>query len=125
MTSHKPNDGVGLSVKRSIKEWELGSSAHALESCKEKFSEEPDHSQYIRERDRGVSIVRYSGWRNVPNIAFVDNPPFLLFDITNTYREKILSLDDIPRQVYVYGETYQLGGLTTLVEKQGNHVGYI
>ena len=57
--------------------------------------------------------------------AFVDNPPFLLFDIANTYRENILSLDDIPRQVYVYWETYRLGWLTSFVEKLGNYVGYI
>ena len=62
-TLHKPNDGVGLGVERSIRERELGSSAHALVSCKEKFSEEPNHSQYISEKDRGVSIVRRSGWR--------------------------------------------------------------
>ena len=125
MTLHKPNDDVGMSVERSIMEWELGTSAHALVSCKEKFSEEPNHSLYISEKDRGVSIVRCSGWRNVSNISFVDNPPFLLFDIANTYREIILSLDDIPRQVYVYGETYRLGGLTSLVERRGHYVGYI
>ena len=119
MTLHKPNDGVGMSVERSIMEWELGTSAHALVSCKEKFSEEPNHSLYISEKDRGVSIGRCSGWRNMSNISFVDNPPFLLFDIANTYREIFLSLDDIPRQVYVYGETYRLGGLTSFVERRG------
>ena len=125
ITLHKPNDGIGLSVERSIKEWKLGSSAHALVCCKEKFSEEPNHLLYIDEKDRGVSIVRCSGWRNVSNISFVVNPPSLLFDIANTYRENILSLDDIPRQVYVYGETYRLGGLTSFVEIRGNYVGYI
>ena len=100
-------------------------TAHALVSCKEKSSEEASDSLYISEKDRGVSIGRSSGWRNVSNIFFVDNPPFLLFDIANTYREIILSLDDIPRQVYVYGETYRLGGLTSFVERRGHYVGYI
>ena len=59
------------------------------------------------------------------NISFVDNPPFLLFDIANTYRKIILSLDDIPRQVYLYGETYRLGELTSFVEGRGHYVGYI
>ena len=86
MTLHKPNDGVGMSVERSIMEWELGTSAHALVSCKEKFSEEPNHSLYISEKDHGVSIVRCSGWRNVSNISFVDNPPF--FSILQTRIEK-------------------------------------
>ena len=65
------------------------------------------------------------GWRNVLNIVFTEIPPFLLFDIASSFRDKINSLSDIPRQITVYGETYILGGITSFVQSHAYYVGYI
>ena len=70
MTLYEPKEGLGLGLEGSIKEWESGSSEHAICSCKELFNQEPDYSEYISEIDHGTSIVTCSGWRNVSNIVF-------------------------------------------------------
>ena len=124
-TLHEPSDGKDLSLEKSIKEWEDGSSKHSLVSCKERFTEEPDHPEFICEVDHGKEVFRCSGWRNVSNITFVDCPPILIFDISVSFRNKIVSLDEIPLQVCVYGETYKLGGVTSFVKTRGHYVGYI
>ena len=74
MTLHKPKDGIGLTLERSIKEWESASSENAFISCKDS----PDHSEYISELDCGESVVRCAGWRNMLNISFVDRPPSII-----------------------------------------------
>ena len=56
---------------------------------------------------------------------FSEIPPFLLFDIDSSFRDKINSLSDIPRQITVYGETYILGGITSFVQSRAHCVGYI
>ena len=43
-----------------------------------------------------------SGWRNVSNIVFSNYPPFLVFDSAASFRDKIKSLNDTPRQIAVY-----------------------
>ena len=59
------------------------------------------------------------------NIVFSEIPPFLLFDIASSFRDKINSVSDIPRQITVYGETYMLGGITSFVQSRAHYVGYI
>ena len=125
MTLHEPRDGTGLDLERSIKEWEDGSPKHALVSCKNNFSEEPNHVDFISEVNQGNSICRCSGWRNVSNISFIDSPPFLIFDISAYFRAKIISLDEVPLQVSLYDETYKLGGVTSFVPSRKHYVGYI
>ena len=125
MTLHEPVDGIGSGLERSIREWELGTSKHALVSCKVTFPCEPVHTEFITEIDHGKSICRCSGWRNVSNIFFVDNPPFLIFNISASYRDKIVSLVDVPRQISVYNEMYKLGGVTSYVQIRRHYVGYI
>ena len=112
-------------MREVFKEWEYGSSEHALFSCKELFNEEPGHPEYINEVDCGTTIVRCSGWRNVSNIVFPNSPSFLVFDINASFRDNIKSLSDIPRQITVYTETYILGGITSYVEFRKHYVGYI
>ena len=115
MTLHEPKDGIGLTLEMSIKEWESASSKNACISCKERFTGEPDHSEYLSELDCGESVVRCAGWRNMLNISFVDRPPLLLFDIAAPYRDKLLPLSDVPRHVSIYDVTYRLSGLTSYV----------
>ena len=105
--------------------WELGTSEKAMISCKERFLDEPDHSCFLTEIDHGTEIIRCDGWQNVTSISFVDNPPFLLFDISSSFRESINSLHVIPRQISVYGQMYKLGGVTSFVASRGHYVGYI
>ena len=85
--------------------------------------EEPGHGDFISEVDCGEAIIRCSGWRTVTNIEFVGRPPFLLFDISNSYRAMIDSLDNVPLQVSVYGGTYRLGGVTSFVPSRSHYVG--
>ena len=59
------------------------------------------------------------------NIVFSEISPFLLFDIDSSFRDKINSLRDIPRQITVYGETYILGGIASFVQSRAHYVGYI
>ena len=59
------------------------------------------------------------------NIEFIDSPPFLLFDIASSFWENINSLDALPRQISVYGETYRLGCVTSFVSSREHYVGYI
>ena len=129
MTLHEPSasntDGKTLPLQKGITEWELGVSEKALVSCKERFVEEPDHQEFISEVDCGQTITRCSGWRTVTNIDFIDSPPFLLFDISNSFRDMINSLDTVPLQVSVYGEIYRLGGVTSFVSSRRHYVGYI
>ena len=125
MTLHEPKDGIGLTLERSIKEWESASSENAFISCKERFTGVPDHSEYISELDCGESVVRCAGWRNMLNISFVDRPPLLLFDIAAPYRDKLLSLNDVPQHVFIYDVTYRLGGLTSYVSSRQHYVGYV
>ena len=112
-------------LESSIMEWESGTSKSTLFSCKERFQHQPEHTEYISEADHGECVVRCSGWRNVTNIEFIDSPPFLLFDIASSFRENINSLDALPLQISVYGETYRLGGVTSFVSSRKHYVGYI
>ena len=57
---------------------DTGSSRAVLVSCKERFSEEPTHSDFISEVDNGESIVRCNGWRTPNQLQFRHKPPFLL-----------------------------------------------
>ena len=50
MTLHEPRDGTGLDLERSTKEWEDGSSKHALVSCK-------NNVDFISEVDQGNSKI--------------------------------------------------------------------
>ena len=56
---------------------------------------------------------------------FIDPPPFLIFDIAASYREKIKTLDEIPQRITVYNEVYKLGGITSFVESIVHYVAYI
>ena len=60
---------------------------------------------------------------NRSTIEFV--PFFLLFDISNSYRAMIDSLDNVPLQLSVYGEAYRLGGVASFVPSPSHCVGYI
>ena len=125
MTLHEPRDGTRLDPDKSTKEWEDGSSKHALVSCKKEFSEEPNHVDFISEVDQGNSIFRCSGWRNVSNTRFIDSLPYLIFDMCAPFRAKIVSLDEVSLLVSLYDETYKPGGVTSFVPSRKHYVGYI
>ena len=128
MTLHEPTSSSNSDdfiLESSIKEWVLGTSKSTLISCKERFQHQPEHTEYISEADHGQCVIRCSGWRNVTNIEFLDSPPSLLFDIASSFRENINSLDALPRQISVYGETYRLGCVTSFVSSIKHYVGYI
>ena len=55
-------------------------------------------------------MTRCSGWRNAAGMKFVNTPPFLIFDISSSYRENIKTLDLIPVEVSIYGENDRLCG---------------
>ena len=94
-------------------------------SCKERFQQQPNHSDFISEIDRGEEETRCSGWRNAAGMKFVNTPPFLIFDISSSYRENIKSLDLIPVEVSIYGDNYRLGGATSFVPSRAHYIGYI
>ena len=64
MTLHHdiPDLADKKSVETSIEMWEHGTSRNAAIGCKEAFSSEPDHSEFISEIDNGEEVVRCSGW---------------------------------------------------------------
>ena len=125
MILHAPSNTDYLSLATSIQEWEQGSSHNALESCKERFQQQPNHSDFISEVDRGEEVTWCSGWRNAAGMKFVNTPPFLIFDISSSYRENIKSLDLIPVEASIYGDNYRLGGATSFVPSTAHYVGYI
>ena len=59
------------------------------------------------------------------NISFVDRPPLPLFDIAAPYRDKLLSLSDVPRHVSIYDVMHRLGGLTSYVSSRQHDEGYV
>ena len=127
MTLHFPTNIIPdeLTIETSIREWEQGTSDTTLISCKQRFYEKPDHSEYLSEIDKGEDVIRCSGWRKCVDSRFVDPPPFLIFDIAVSFREKIKTLDEIPKKIIVYKEEYKLGGITSFIERRTHYVAYI
>ena len=112
-------------IEKSIKLWELGIAPQAEISCNKSFETEPDHPCYISYDDHGKTYLKCSGWRKPKNLAFSDPPPFLVIDISSTFRAEIKSLDTLPHQVTIYGQIYRLGGITSFVDNRSHYVAYI
>ena len=81
MILHIPDLAYKNSLRKSIVKWEHGTSSMAAITCKEKFSSEPDHSEFISEIDNGEQVIRCSGWRQPMKMTFMVPPPFLVFDV--------------------------------------------
>ena len=99
-------------IAKSIKFWEVGTSDAAAISCKELFPFTPKHSDFICKKDKDEDIFRCSGCRQPIDMSFVAPVPFLVFDISSTFRENIKTLDLLPR-------------ITSYVESRRHYVGYI
>ena len=112
-------------IAKSIQEWESGSCKASLVSCKERFLETPDHSEFISEIDKGNPVIRCSGWRTPYHLKFKSPLPFLVFDIAATFRDQLKSLDEIPLEISVYNEKYVLCGISSYVASRCHYVGYI
>lgn len=125
MTLQKPSSLNDTTVERSIYEWQYATSESASISCKGRFDDIPSHSDFISEEDRGETIVRCSGWRRVKDIKFLENPPFLLFEFSTFFANKVKSLDEIPKTINVYNEVYKFGGITSFLKNRNHFVGYI
>ena len=125
MTLHVPNTVGDISIEASIREWEEGTSQNALVSCKDRFVGKTSHDEFISELDRGEEIVRCSGWRNFTDSRFVVTPPFLVFELSAQFSEKVKELDMIPKRVTVYGDSYELGGVTSFLKNRSHYVAYI
>ena len=125
MILHIPNLAYKNSLRKSIVMWEHGTSSKAVISCKETFSSEPDHSEFISEIDNGEQVIRCSGWRQPMKMTFMVPPPFLVFDISIVFRDQIKTLDVLPLEICVYNEKYRLGGITSYVEDRRHYVGYV
>lgn len=127
MTLHTPNalQGDKNAILKSIELWELGMADAAAISCKELFVSEPEHSNFFTEKDNGKDVIRCSGWRKPKYMTFLSPPPFLIFDISIDFRETIRTLDVLPLDIWVYGERYRLGGITSYVNQRKHYVGYI
>ena len=122
-----PNEGKTPNhcITNSIQEWECGSSKAALVSCKERFLEEPEHSEFVSEVDNGEVIVRCSGWRTPHQLKFNYLPPILVFDISSTFRHTITSFDHIPLEINIYDHKYNLGGISSYIAARTHYVGYL
>ena len=107
MTLHEPCSLTqdGNVIAKSIKLWEVGTSDAAAISCKERFPFTPKHSEFICEKDKGEDIIRCSGWRQPIDMSFVTPPPFLVFDISSTFRKDIKILDLLPDEITAYNES--------------------
>ena len=125
MILHIPDHAYKNSLRKSIVMWEHGTSSKAAISCKETFSSEPDHSEFISEIDNGKQVIRCSGWRQPMQMSFMVPPPFLVFDISIVFRNQIKTLDVLPLEICVYNEKYKLGGITSYVEDRRHYVGYV
>ena len=112
-------------MEKSIKLWELGTAPQAEFSCNKSFETEPDHPYYINYDDHGKTYLKCSGWRKPKNLAFNDTQPFLVFDISSTFRAEIKSLDTLPHQITIYGQIYRLGDITSFVDNRSHYVAYI
>ena len=126
VTLHNPDKvDVDDKLSQSIKEWELGTSTKNLVSCKAEFSGEPEHLNYICQKDGDRLVVRCSGWRNPMNLHFVTKPPFLIFDISLLFTNELTHLSCLPYEVSAYGDKYRLGGATSHVSSRAHYVGYV
>ena len=72
-----------------------------------------------------IIIIRCSGWRQPINMSFINPPPFLVFDISSTFRENIKTLDILLHEITAYIVSYRLAGITSYVESRRHYVGYI
>ena len=112
-------------IEKSITLCELWIAPQAEISCNKSFETEPDHPYYISYDDHGKANLKCSGRRKPKNLAFNDHPPFLVFDISSTFRAEIKSLDTLSHQVTIYGQIYRLGGITSFVDNRSHYVAYI
>ena len=125
MTLHPPTESEDINVILSISQWEKGTSKSALVSCKARFDEPPTHKEFISEKDKGVEIVRCSGWRKIHCIRFVEKPPFLVFEVSSLLSDTLHFLDLLPKEIKVYGEMYKLGGITVYSDIRKHYTAYI
>ena len=102
-----------------------GTYQNALVSCKDRFVGKPSHGEFISELDRGEGVVRCSGWRNFTDSKFAVTPPFLVFEFSAQFSKKVKELDGIPKRIAVYGESYELGGVTSFLKNRSHYVAYI
>ena len=105
-TLHYPDAEAENLLHQSIREYELGTSSSALISWKGEFDQEPNHDQYISEKDNDRDIIRCAGWRNPVSLTFGTKPPFLLFDLSSLFSSYIVDLSMIPKDIYVYNDHY-------------------
>ena len=125
MTLHLPNTVGDISIETSIRGWEEGTSQNALVCCKDRFGGKPSHGEILSELDRCEEVVRCSGWRNFTDSKFMVTPPFLVFEFSAQFSEKVKELDGIPKRITVYGESYELGGVTSFLIYRSHYVAYI
>ena len=105
-TLHYPDAEAEHLLHQSIREYELGTSSSALISWKGEFDQEPNHDQYISEKDNDRDIIRCAGWRNPVSLTFGTKPPFLLFDLSSLFSSYIVDLSMISKDIYVYNDHY-------------------
>ena len=94
----------------AISIWSTG--RHGI-ACKSNFSSMPtDHNNCILVNDCNENIITCFGDITIQSMEFVDKPPILVFDINKDLSSEITSFNQIPKEVHIYDQCFDLAGVT-------------
>ena len=110
-------------VSLAISIWSTG--GHRI-VCKSNFSSIPtDHNNYIVVNDRNENRITCFGDKTIQSMKFVDIPPILLFNMNEDLLSEITSLGQIPKEVHIYDQCFDLAGVTSFIKNRRQYITYI
>ena len=104
-------------ISLAISIWSKG--GHRI-ACKSNFSSIPtDHNNYIVVNDRNENRIMCFGDKTM------DIPSILLFNMNEDLLSEITSLDQIPKEVHIYDQCFDLAGVTSFIKNRRQYITYI
>ena len=104
-------------ISLAIPIWSKG--GHRI-ACKSNFSSIPtDHNNYIVVNDRNENRIMCFGDKTM------DIPSILLFNMNEDLLSEITSLGQIPKEVHIYDQCFDLAGVTSFIKNRCHYITYI
>ena len=103
--------------------WSTG--GHGI-ACKSNFSSVPtDQNDYILVNDCNENRITCFGDITIQSIEFLDKPPILVLDLNEDLSSEITSLDQIPKEVHICDQCFDLAGVTSFIKNRRHYIAYI
>ena len=61
----------------------------------------------------------------IQSVRFMDIPPILLFKMNEDLLSEIKSLDQIPKEVHIYDQCFDVVGVTSFIKNRRHYIAHI